>query len=194
MRRIAALAGVFLLCVAVGLPAQAAKKKPRYFVIFRETLESPGLTTGLKDKVKPLLIEALRTYPEFVLELPDAPQNPEELEKYLKKNGLKGYELNLRLTKLTQSVAPPKPGEPFKTLSVTIGATIFGTSFPQKSFAIGGDGESTVAIPVRNETPKDVEAAKNDALKDAIQQAIAKALRSFEIGQMTPKPEKRKKK
>jgi hypothetical protein len=162
-------------------------------MVFRETLEAEGLVTGLKDKVKPLLVEELRKYPEFVLELPDAPQDPAALTSYLKKKGLKGYEVNIRLTKLKQSVTA-KPGERFKTLSVTIAASIFGTSFPEKSFAIGGDGESTVELSVRTETPKDIEAARNDALKDAIQQAVAKTLRSLEIGQKQPKPEKRKKK
>jgi hypothetical protein len=129
-----------------------------------------------------------------VLELPDAPTDPAELEKYFKKKKLKGYEINIRLTKLTQTTSAPKPGERFKTLSVTIAASIFGTSFPQKSFAVGGDGESTVEIPIRVENPKDVEAAKGDALKDAIQQAVVKTLRSLEVGQSSPKPEKRKKK
>ena len=132
--------------------------------------------------------------PEFVLELPGAPEDPQELAKFLKKKGLKGYEINLKLTKLVQVTRPAKPGERHKTLSVTVGANIFGTSFPQKSFAIGGDGESTVEIPVRNETPKDIEAAKNDALRDAIQQAVAKTLQTLDKGFMVPTPEKRRKK
>ncbi|HEY3359122.1 MAG TPA: hypothetical protein VGQ83_38085 [Polyangia bacterium] len=195
MPRTLTLTFALLVLGALAPPPAAAKPKPpKYYLTFRETLEAPGLTTGLKDKVKPLLYEELRKYPEFVLELPDAPQDPAALAKYFKKKKLKGYEVNIRLTKLKQTTIPPKPGERHKTLSVTVAATIFGTSFPDKSFAIGGDGESTVEIPVRTETPRDVEAAKNDALKDAIQQAVVKTLRSLEVGMKPPTPEKRKKK
>ena len=187
----ALLCGAWLAGPAVAKPKG---KNPKYFMTFRETLEAPGLSTGVKDKVKPLLLEALRQHPEFVLELPDAPQDPAELDKYLKKKKLKGYEINIRLTKFKKEIRPPKPGERHKMLSVTVAASIFGTSFPAKSFAIGGDGESTVEIPVRVEHPRDVEAAKVDALKDAIQQAVPKTLKSLEVGQMTPKPEKSRKK
>jgi hypothetical protein len=196
MRRTTYMLAGLLACACLAGAAQAKPKgkNPKYYMVFRETLEAPGLSTGVKDKVKPLLIEALRQFPEFVLELPDAPQDPTELEKYLKKKGLKGYEINIRLTKFKKELKPAKPGERHKMLSVTVAATIFGTSFPAKSFAVGGDGESTVEIPVRVETPKDVDAAKLDALKDAIQQAVPKTLQSLEAGQSTPKPEKSRKK
>ena len=196
MRRLSYILGVLLCCLVFAGVAQAKPKgkNPKYYMTFREVLEAPGLTTGVKDKVKPLLLEALKQYPEFVLDLPDAPTDPDALEKYLKKRGLKGYEINIRLTKFKKELRAPKPGEKHKMLSVTVAATIFGTSFPAKSFAVGGDGESTVEIPVRVETPKDVEAAKLDALKDAIQQAVPKTLKSLELGQSTPKPEKSRKK
>ncbi len=196
MRRLTYILGALLCCLLIAGAAQAKPKgkNPKYYMTFREVLEAPGLTTGVKDKVKPLLLEALKQYPEFVLELPDAPADPAALEKYLKKRGLKGYEINIRLTKFKKELRPPKPGEKHKMLSVTVAATIFGTSFPAKSFAIGGDGESTVEIPVRVETQKDVDAVKLDALKDAIQQAVPKTLKSLEIGQSTPTPEKSRKK
>jgi hypothetical protein len=186
---LATIIGGGLLLGSVA-PARAKGKKPKYFMTFRETLEAPGLKTGLKDQVRPLILEEMRKIPEFVLELPDAPNEPAALAKYLKKKKLKGYEINIRLTKLKKELKPPQPGERHKMLTVTVGATIFGTSFPQKSFAVGGDGESTVGIPVRVERPRDVEAATRDALRDAIQQAVVKTLRSLEIGQSTPTPEK----
>jgi hypothetical protein len=194
MRRTLVSAVAFLVVAGLVLPGLAAKKKPKYYITFRETLEAPGVVTGVKDKVRPLLLEELRKYPEFVLDLPDAPGDPEALKAYFKKNKLKGYEINIRLTKLVQKVIPPKPGERFKTLAITIAATIFGTSFPDKSFAVGGDGESTVEFHVRQESLRDVEVAKGDALKDAIQQAVVKTLRQLEVGQMVPPPEKSRKK
>ena len=194
MRRELCSLTALILALGLAAPVVAAPKKPKYFVTFRETLEAPGLVTGVKDKVKPLLLEELRKYPEFVLDLPDAPQEPEALKAYFKKHKLKGYEINIRLTKLVQKVIPPKPGERFKTLAITIAATIFGTSFPDKSFAVGGDGESTVEFHVRQESQRDVDVAKNDALKDAIQQAVVKTLRQLEVGQMVPKPEKSRRK
>ncbi len=196
MRRLTYILGALLGCALLAGVAEAKPKgkNPKYYMTFRETLEAPGLVTGVKDKVKPLLFEALKQYPEFVLDLPDAPTDPAELEKYLKKKKLKGYEINIRLTKYKKELRAPKPGERHKMLSVTVAATIFGTSYPAKSFAIGGDGESTVEIPVRVETQKDVDAVKLDALKDAIQQAVPKTLKSLEIGQATPTPEKSRKK
>ena len=194
MRREPASLTALILALGLAAPVAAAPKKPKYFITFRETLEAPGLVTGVKDKVKPLLLDELRKYPEFVLDLPDAPQDPEGLKAYFKKHKLKGYEINIRLTKLVQKVIPPKPGERFKTLAITIAATIFGTSFPDKSFAVGGDGESTVEFHVRQESQRDVDVAKNDALKDAIQQAVVKTLRQLEVGQMVPKPEKSRRK
>ena len=144
MRRLTYILGVLLCCAVLAGVADAKPKgkNPKYFMTFRETLEAPGLATGVKEKVKPLLFEALKQYPEFVLELPDAPTDPAELEKYLKKRGLKGYEINIRLTKFKKELRPPKPGEKHKTLSVTVAVTIFGTSFPAKSFAIDHPGRS----------------------------------------------------
>ena len=193
----ACLCAGMLVAVTLALQDPAAAgpkpKKPRYFLIFREVLEAPGVVTGLKDSVKPLLVEALRQYPEIVLELPDAPQDPEALDAYLKKRGLKGYEINIRLTKLVKELKEARPGERRKVLAVTVGVSIFGTSFPGKSFAIGGDGESTVEIRVLKETPKDVDALKHDALKDALEQAIPKTLRTLEAGPTKPTPEKGRK-
>ena len=180
-----------VVCLSVAVRSQ---EPPRYYVALRQTLEAPGLNSGLKDRVRPLVIGEFRQRPAFVLELPDAPQDPAEFAKYLKKRGLKAYEINVRLTKLTQTVRQVRPNAPHRTIRVTVGASLFGTSLPAKSFAVGGEGESTVEVTVRDEIPKMIEQARIEALRDAIHEAVARTVTTLESTPAEPVPEKRRKK
>jgi hypothetical protein len=197
VRRSTTTRGALALVVVVagGLATSArADEPPRFYVVLRETLEAPGLTTGLKDRVKPLVVAELRQRPAFVLELPDAPQDPADFAAYLKMRGLKAYEMNVRLTKLVQTVRQVRPDAPHRTIRVTLGASLFGTSLPAKSFAVGGQGEATVEVTVREDSPRVIAQARLEALRDALQEAVGRTVTSLEATPAEPVPEKRRKK
>jgi hypothetical protein len=191
--RMAVTPAVLALVVCIAAIARG-QEPPKYYVALRETLEAPGLSTGLKAQVKPVIIDELRQRPVFVLELPDAPQDPVAFAEYLKRRGLKAYEINVRLTKLTLTVRQVRPDAPHRTIRVTLGASLFGTSLPAKSFAVGGAGESTVVVTAREESRKVIEQAKLEALRGAIQEAVTRMVKSLEATPEEPQPEKHRKK
>src|SRR5262249_44251112 len=150
-------------CLQASLASAAAS--PRYFIRIAETEETAGLKSGLVEDAKKLLRDELAKRPQFLLELPDAPADPDQLAAVLKRKNLKGFKVFVRLTHVATEVLPPREGRPYKQLQATVRASIIGVTLPGDVMALGGDGESTTTTEFSGK-PKDTDALslKRDAL------------------------------
>src|SRR5215813_13136190 len=183
-------AGV-LVGVVAGLLGRPAAAGGKYYIRIAETEEPAELKSGLVEEAKRLLQQELAKRPEFVLEIKDAPTDPDALAAELKKRNLKGYKVFVRLTHVGTSVLPPRPGRPYKQLQAIVRAAIVGVTLPGEVMALGGDGESMSTTEISGK-PRDADVAslKHDALADALSQAVDKALAKLDQGFMKPPSEK----
>lgn len=136
------------------------------------------------------LVDALKKRPEVVMELDGVPADapPARFGEELKRRGIKGYEVTLRILKLDRSVKPPPAGRKFRLLEQSVKLALVGTLFPgEPQLALGGDGESTVQIEVGNQISESQERdVLVDSIQDAVTQAVAQALRKLQLGPMKP--------
>lgn len=136
------------------------------------------------------LVDALKKRPEVVLELDGVPADspPARFGEELKRRGIKGYEVTLRILKLERNVKPPPAGRKFRLLEQSVKLALVGTLFPgEPMLALGGDGESTVQIEVGNQISESQERdVLVDSIQDAVTQAVAQALRKLQLGPMKP--------
>src|SRR5688572_22810315 len=91
------------------LPARA-EAKGKFFIRITEAEEAQGIESGLLTEAKKLLADELRRRPEFVLDIPGLPTEPDALAAELKRRNLKGYSVVLRLTRFKTQVLPPRQG------------------------------------------------------------------------------------
>ena len=132
------------------------------------------------------LLKALSTRPEVVMDL-ELPADPAQISAELKRRGLRGYEVTLRILRMDRQVKPPPPGKQFRLLEQIVKVSLIGTTFPGELLALGGEGESTVQIEIGSQI-NDVQEREvaTDALQDAVNQAVANAIRKLQIGPMVP--------
>jgi len=180
--------------LVLGFASRPAAANGKYYIRIAETEEAAGVKSGMADEAKKLLREELAKRPQFVLD-DKMPEDPDKLAGELKKRNLKGYKVFVRLTKVSTEVLPPKEGRPYKQLSATVRADIIGVTLPGEVMALGGDGESSSMTEISGK-PRDEEVSqlKEEALKDALSQAVDKALVKLAQGFMTPPAEKPRKK
>jgi hypothetical protein len=181
--------------ILLGLKGRPAAADPKYYIRIADTEENPGVKSGLLDEAKKILHDELAKRPEFVLEL-KAPADPDALAAELKKRNLKGYKVFVRLTHVGTEILPPREGRPYKQLQATVRAAIVGVTLPGDVMALGGDGESQSATEFGGAKPKDTDQAalKQEALRDALAQAVEKALAKLSQGFMVPPSEKPRRK
>src|SRR2546427_6311273 len=151
--------------LVMGLLGRPAAANGKYYIRIAETEEPPELKSGLVDEAKRLLHDELAKRPEFVLEIKDAPTDPDALADELKKRNLKGYKVFVRLTHVGTEILPPRQGHRYKQLSATVRAAIIGVTLPGEVMALGGDGEASSITEISGK-PSDAEVAslKHDAL------------------------------
>lgn len=138
-------------------------------------------------QAKDMLLAALRKRPEVLLELDGKEADPAQAVAEIKRRGVKGYEVTLRVLRLDRAIRPPPAGRKFRLLERNAKLSLVGTTFPGEFLALGGDGESTVQIDVGAQVSDRQERdVLDDALQDAISQAVSQAMRKLQAGQMKP--------
>lgn len=152
-----------------------------------ETRSPAQMVTSLANEN---LLAELRKRPEVVLEIDGVPADapaPRYAEE-LKRRGLRGYEVTLRVLKVGRAIIPPPAGRRFRMLEESVKLSLVGTVYPgDPQLALGGDGESAVQIEVGVQISENQEReALSDAIKDAVSQAVSAALRKLAMGSAKP--------
>jgi hypothetical protein len=160
------------------LAPEMGAKKPKYYFTIVEVNIGKSEDKDLAKVAHDLFESELLSRKEFTNDLGGATEPAAELAQ-LKKRGLKGFRMSLRLDKLSKDLKEPKPGGRLKQLAVDVKLSVFGTTFPGEKLAFSGEGEAVVEAEVvearlEQEAMSLVKEAMPQAIKQAVDQAVAK--------------------
>jgi hypothetical protein len=158
--------------------AEMGVKKPRYYFTIQEVNVGKDGDKDLEKMARESFEKELESRPEFTSDLGGITDPAAELAE-LKKRGLKGFRMSLRLDKLAKDLKEPKPGGRLKQLAVDVKLSVFGTTFPGEKLAFSGEGETVVEAEVaearlQQEGMNLVKEVMPQALKQAVDQMMAK--------------------
>jgi hypothetical protein len=154
---------------ATGKPAPG---KPKYYFKI-SNIESQD------KKVIPLARELLEkevaTRPEFTMDLGAQSEDAQIAE--IRKQGMQGFLVSLRITSLRNEIKPPAPGKRDQQLSIDVKLGVFGHTLPGNKLLFNGDGEASL-MGEFSERLKDKEEERfmRMALASAIKQAVSTAV------------------
>jgi len=158
--------------------AEMGMKKPRFYFTIHEVNVGKDGDKDLEKMARESFEKELESRPEFTSDLGGVTDPAAELAE-LKKRGLKGFRMSLRLDKLAKDLKEPKPGGRLKQLAVDVKLSVFGTTFPGEKLAFSGEGETVVEAEVaearlQQEGMNLVKEVMPQALKQAVDQMMAK--------------------
>jgi hypothetical protein len=196
MRRHALPLALALVCALAG--ASRAATAPRYYFALEEVHAVDGAPAEISVKAKTILRELLAARPEFVASLDGAPNpasDPEGFKKLLAARKIAAYQVAIKITEYDRKLAPnDKPGRSGQLLTIRVGVSLIGSKIPGGVLALAGTGGATIAAEVgANVRPREEESAMDEALKNALVQAVDAAV--VEMKRPPPKaPPKKKRK
>jgi len=188
-----------LAVLAAGLsmaPARAeAKSKETYiFLVWKVGLENKTpkeLSEMVATRLRAAIDANKDIEPEVPKGAPDPDKDAEKFKAYLKARNMRAFRMNVQVTKYSQDIeaAPGKPGTQYLTVRVSL--RLFAESFPQRGFALSGDGSATVKLEI-GKTASDAD--KKEANSSALDQAVTTAIGQILIKLREPPPSEPKKK
>jgi hypothetical protein len=193
-RRLVELCVLVWAAVAAPTLARAASESPKYY--FRiSNVESPT-----NKKIVPVATEILEhefaNYPEFTTEVKGADTEEATLTE-LQRQGMKGFQVSLRITNVKVAIKPPAPGKRDEQMSIDVKLSIFGHTIPGRKLMFTGDGDASLTGEF-SERLKDKEedrfmrTALSSAIKQALTTAVAKLTHSTLEDRTTSKKRKSK--
>lgn len=191
------LAGAAL---AGGAPVARAAE-PKYYFQVQDVKAGPEVDAALKTYAGQALKDELAKRPEWASDIGAAGekarpgQDRSALVAELKKRGLRGFDVTLRIENFKQEMKDPRPGGKLKQLAVDVRLTVFGTTIPDAKLAFSGSGQSGLEAEVADKSfARDSADAGRDAIKDSIKQAVDQAVLKLAIGKSEPMNEARHRK
>lgn len=162
-----------LAAVAFSASAIAASGKPKYyFRISNIESQDPKIIPLAKE----LLEKEVATRPEFTMDLGDAKSEDAQIAE-IRKQGMQGFQVSLRITSLKKEIKPPAPGHRDQQMSINVKLGIFGHTLPGNKLLFTGDGDASLTGEF-SERLKDKEEERfmRTALASAIKQAVSTAV------------------
>ncbi len=159
--------------LALSTPVLAAHQKPKYY--FRvSNIESED--HKIIPLAKELLEKEVSARPEFTMDLGNA--NSEEAQiAELRKQGMLGFQVSLRIVNLKKEIKPPAPGKRDQQMSIQVKLGIFGHTIPGNKLLFNGDGEASLTGDFSARLKdKEEERFTKTALSSAIKQAVDTAV------------------
>lgn len=156
---------------------------------------APAGKPPIGDMVKSVLVESLRKQPDVTLDLESPIANTEAVKAECKRKGLRAFEFAVRVLRFDRGVKPPATGKRFRMLEQNVKLSLVGTTYPEGLLAVGGDGESTIQIEIGERvTPGQEREVLEEAVKDAVEQAVKQGMIKLSQPRGKPTAEKRKRK
>jgi len=168
-------------------------KKPKYYFNIREVNVGKHGDQEIAKIARDCFEKELQSRAEFTSDLGGASEPAAELAE-LKRRGLKGFRMSLRLDKLTKDLKDPKPGGRMKQLAVDVKLSVFGTTFPGEKLAFSGEGEAVVeAEVVEARAEQEGLTLVKEVLPQAVKQAVDQAVAKLSLPKSAPMNESRRK-
>jgi hypothetical protein len=168
-----AAAALAVTTVALSSAASGAAGKPKYYFKI-SNIECQDVK--VIPLAKELLEKEVATRPEFTMDLGAA--NSEEAQiAEIRKQGMQGFQVSLRIKSLRQEIKPPAPGHRDRQMSIDVKLGIFGHTLPGNKLLFTGDGDAAL-LGEFSERLKDKEEERflRTALASAIKQAVSTAV------------------
>jgi hypothetical protein len=159
--------------MALSTSALAGTQKPKYYFKISDVVSQDIKIIPL---AKELLEKEVATRPEFTMDLGDA--NSEEAQiAEIRKQGMLGFQVSLRITSLKKDIKPPAPGKRDQQMSIEVKLAVFGHTLPGNKLLFTGDGDASL-LGEFSERLKDKEEERfmRTALASAIKQAVSTAV------------------
>jgi len=161
-----------LASLAISTSALAASGKPKYYFKISNIECHDAKVIPL---AKELLEKEVATRPEFTMDLGAQSEDAQIAE--LRKQGMQGFQVSLRITSLKKEIKPPAPGHRDQQMSIDVKLGIFGHTLPGNKLLFNGDGDASL-MGEFSERLKDEEEERfmRTALASAIKQAVSTAV------------------
>lgn len=171
MRSIALV--IFVLATPAMAAAAGAATSPKYYFKISNIQSQDNKIIPL---AKELLEKEVASRPEFTMDLGDARSEEAQIAE-LQKQGMKGFQVSLRITSLKKEIKPPAPGKRDQQMSIDVKLAVFGHTIPGNKLLFTGDGDSSL-MGEFSERLKDKEEERfmRTALSGAIKQAVSTAV------------------
>lgn len=179
------------LLVAAVFAGQAAADPKYYFKIVEVNVEKGG-DPSVAATARELLEKDLGGRAEFTSDIGAATDEAAAVAE-LKKRGLRGFHVSLRLDKLSKEPKPPRPGGRLKQVAVDARLSVFGTTMPGEKLAFSGDGEAAVeAEVVESRLDQETATMVKDVMTQAVKQAVDQAVMKLSLPKSAPMNESKR--
>jgi hypothetical protein len=180
-----------VLTAAIGLAGRAhgADEKPKYyFKITNITADDKSLIPTARE----LLEKEILTRAEFTNDLGGA-EDEAAAQAEMKKRGLRGYQVNLRIMGFKQDEKPPVPGRRDPQMAIQVKLGVYGSTYPGGKIAFTGDGEAAVTgEDAERRKEKDVADLTKMAMSGALKQAVSTAVTKMTTETLPDSPRRKK--
>jgi hypothetical protein len=176
-------------------PAAMARPapRPRLYLQVQDVKLSASVAQKKECRItghaRDLLTRELAGRPEVVTDLGGdaAKLKGPALERELKRRGLQGFGIVLRITACDHELLPPAQGKVYRVLMVNMGVAIDAEKIPSGQMALAGEGRASVGTEVSRIKEKERKQLLKEATGVAIKQAVDRTIAK------TTKPAKRRK-
>jgi hypothetical protein len=189
--RVAALAGMLTVAFSFSGRARGDSAKPRYyFTISNITSEDKTIISLAKE----LLAKEISSRSEFTQDLGGA-EGEAAATAEMKKRGLKGFQVNLRIMTFKQEIKPPVPGRRDQQMAIQVKLGVYGTTYPGGKLNFTGDGEASLLGEFsERRRESDVQNLTRTALASALKQAVSTAVDKMSTATLPESPRRKGKK
>lgn len=189
--RVASLASLLFLTLGLSGLAQGQSSQPKYYFKVTNIISEDQSIIPI---AKELLEKEISSRTEFTQDLGGA-EGEAAAAAEMKKRGLRGFQINLRVMGFKQEEKPPVPGRVDSQMMVRVKLGVYGSTYPGGKIAFTGDGEATVTGEYKERRKEaDVAELTNAAVGAALKQAVTTAVTKMTTATLPEGPRKARKK
>ncbi len=186
----ASLTGVLLLSVGLSGTAQGQSAQPKYYFKVTNIISEDQ---SIIPVARELLEKEIASRTEFTQDLGGAEGEAAAIAE-MKKRGLRGYQINLRVMGFKQEEKPPVPGRVDPQMMVKVKLGVYGSTYPGGKIAFTGDGEAMVTGEYKERRKEgDVADLTTAAMGAALKQAVTTAVTKMTTTTLPDGPRKKRK-
>ena len=191
------LAGVAVVVCWSSASARLARAEgtAKYYFRLGDVKASADVAPELKEVAAGALRDELSSRSHWVSDLGVPAGDEAALIAAMKKRGVRGFDVSMRLEELKQEVKDPVAGRRTKRLNVSARVSLFGTAIPGAKLAFSGEGQAGIeSEATEQQMAAEGAAALRDAIKSSIKQAVDQAESKLSFVPAAPLNEKKRRK
>ncbi|MCA9671525.1 MAG: hypothetical protein KC503_38270 [Myxococcales bacterium] len=173
------------------MASPAARARPKLYVEIGGV--KAAAKCGLRKKALETLTKEFSASNKVTLDIGKPAPKGKALAKVLKKRRLKGYRVQLRITKCGTEVHPPPKGKVYRVLMASVSVAVDAEKLPSDQMALAGQGSASVGTEISTVKEKEKRQLLGEAMVAATKQAVGKSIATL-LGGKTKKRRRRRRK